>query len=275
MSWCALDVRAAEDDRPSVAAWLVQRTGQAVEEKEDGTLLGVTTDSAAAQVLADLAGAFGPAVSALARRLPDQPWETAWRHGLAPRQIGRLLVAPSWTLPASPASFTIAIDPETAFGTGEHGSTRTALRLLDRWIAPGARVVDFGSGSGILAIAAVKLGAARAIGIDIDPEAEPVALANARRNGVADRTVFLTGAAGELAGLAGPADLMLSNILRTQNEALLPLVRELLAPGGIAIFAGMEKCESGGFRSVLADRRFDLLDEMVDDGWWGVAVRPG
>jgi ribosomal protein L11 methyltransferase len=273
MTWCALDIRTNEVERERVAAWLVRRTGQAVEEREDGVLIGVTTSDAADALLSELRGRFGGGVSAESRSIPAEDWSTTWRRNLGPRRIGRLLVTPSWTLPSAADSLTVVIDPETAFGTGEHGSTRAVLGLLDRRITPGSRVLDLGSGSGILAIAAIKLGAARAVGIDIDPVAEPVATANARRNGVEATTDFLTGDAATLAPLLGPADLVLSNILRSQNQALFPVIRQVLAPDGCAVFGGIESGEAPEFQKSLQSAGFVPVDQGEDEGWWGVAVR--
>lgn len=273
MSWCALDILAVEPARLSIAEWLVRRTGQAVEERADGTLIGVTTAEAAGAILDELHGRFGAQVRALTRSLPPEDWEAAWRRGLGPRRVGRLVITPSWSIPEPVEPYPIVIDPEMAFGTGEHGSTRAALQLLDRLIRPGDRVLDLGSGSGILSIAAVALGAARAVGIDLDPEAEPVAAANALRNGRPEAG-FLTGDAADLAGLLAPADLVLSNILRRENEALLPAIRSALSPDGIAIFSGMEESEAPAFRDAIRRHQFRAIDETVDDGWWGVAVRP-
>jgi ribosomal protein L11 methyltransferase len=133
--------------------------------------------------------------------------------------------------------------------------------------------VDLGSGSGILAIAAVKPGAAHAVGIDNDAEANVVALQNAARNGVGDRVEFLDGDAGDLAPLLGPADVVLSNILRSANTALLPAIVATLGPEGIAIFSGMEVPEAPLFRQALESAGFTVLDERTDTGWWGVAAR--
>jgi ribosomal protein L11 methyltransferase len=165
------------------------------------------------------------------------------------------------------------LDPETAFGSGEHGSTRAALTLLEQLLEPAQRVLDLGSGSGILAIAAVKLGAARAIGIEIDAEANEVANRNAERNGVLGRARFLDGDADVLAPLVGPAEVILSNILRTANTALLPVISKALAPSGVAIFSGMERGEAPEFLQALGKAGFRPIQETVDAGWWGVAAK--
>jgi ribosomal protein L11 methyltransferase len=276
MSWCAVDVVSPADERDVVAAWLVGRTGQAVEERSDGTLVGVVEgERAAGALLRELQAAFGARAAGASRVLPDLDWRLRWRDGLGPRRLGRLTVAPSWTQTESAGGSTVVIDPETAFGTGEHGSTRTALLLLDRHIQPGHRVLDLGSGSGILAIAAAKLGAARATGIDLDPEAEPIARGNAERNGVAERVRFLTGDAAVLAPLLGPVELLLSNILRSLNQHLLPIVRASLAAGGCAVFAGMEQFEREQFLAALEAAGYSVSDEATDELWWGVAARAG
>jgi ribosomal protein L11 methyltransferase len=165
------------------------------------------------------------------------------------------------------------LDPETAFGSGEHGSTRVALILTDQLVRKGNAVLDLGSGSGILAIAAVKLGASRAWGIEIDPEAIAVAERNAARNQVDGRVEFLQSDAAALAPLLGPADLVLSNILRVENARLLPVISKALKPRGIGIFSGMEVAEADEFRQTLEHSGFSIIEEAIDSAWWGVAAR--
>jgi ribosomal protein L11 methyltransferase len=275
MSWWAIDVRPAAEQRDRTAAWLVARTGQAVEERADGTLVTFAPDEASAEALvAQLGREVDPSAETQRRLLDPVDWSTRWRDGLGPRRFGRLTVVPSWVPEAAhPGQHTVVLDPESAFGSGEHGSTRAALILLERLLQPGQRVLDLGSGSGILAIATVKLGAAGAIGIETDPEAIRVGFRNAGRNGVAGKVEFLEGDAGVLAPLVGPAGLILSNILRIANTALLPSIAAALLPGGLAIFSGMEHTEASDFRRALRAANFDLVQEVVDDGWWGVASR--
>ena len=276
MSWWAIDVRTAAERRDLMSAWLVARTGQAVEERDDGTLVTFAPDEAAADALVIQLGHEVDAAAETERhRLEPVDWSTRWRDGLGARRFGRLTVLPSWLLEAaSPDDFTVVLDPESAFGTGEHGSTRAALTLLEPLLRPHDRVLDLGSGSGILAIAAVKLGASRATGIEIDPEANEVAARNAARNHVAGQVELLEGDAGVLAPLLGPVDLLLSNILRTVNTALLPAIRDTLRPGGLAIFSGMEQIEAPEFREAIHRGGFIPVREAVDAGWWAVAAEP-
>ena len=274
MTWWAVEVRVGEQERPRLAAWLVNETGQAVEERDDGWVVSFAEDSSAAEAMrARVARAFPPAAEIALRAIDAVDWSTRWRDGLGPRRVGKVTVVPSWvSYHREPDEAIVVMDPETAFGSGEHGSTRAALRLLSECLVPGQLVLDLGSGSGILAIAAVRLGARRAIGIEVDEEAVPVAVRNAAINGVADRAQFLAGDAGELAPLLGPADLLMSNILRTVNVTLFPAIRSALRPGGIAIFSGMEEAEAGEFRSALTVAEFAIRDEVTDSGWWGVAA---
>jgi ribosomal protein L11 methyltransferase len=193
---------------------------------------------------------------------------------LAARQIGRLTVTPSWIArPPAATNPTVVLDPEMAFGTGEHGSTRAALALMERLLTPGSRVLDLGSGSGILAIAAIKLGARVATGIEVDEEANVVARRNAERNDVTGATHFLDGDAGVLAPLLGPVELVFSNILRTVNETLLPAIHGALTADGLAIFSGMESMEAPLFRPELQEQSFSIVEEVEDSGWWAVAAR--
>jgi ribosomal protein L11 methyltransferase len=215
-----------------------------------------------------------PSAETARRPLDDVDWSVRWREGLGPRHFGRLTVVPSWIPEAiKPDQTTVVLDPETAFGSGEHGSTRAALRLLERRLRPGDRVLDLGSGSGILAIAAIKLGARVAIGIENDAGANEVARRNAERNGVEARVEFLDGDAAALAPLAGPVDLLLSNILRRVNTALLPSIVAALSGDAIAIFSGMEESEAELFLPPLAAAGLAPIDEVRDTGWWAVAAR--
>ena len=277
MSWWALELRAGPGQRDAVAAWLVERTGQGVEERDDGTLVTVAQDADLADTISGEATGRFEGIFVTCHPIDPVDWTVRWRDGLGPRRFGRLVVAPTWSQPVDLAEgeVLVTLDPESAFGSGEHGSTRAALSLLERHLSPGDRVLDLGSGSGILAIAAVRLGAASAVGIEVDETALEIAERNAIRNSVDGRVRFITGDAAHLAPLAGPADLLLSNILRTVNITLLPAIRASLRAGGLAIFAGMEAAERGDFLPELAAAGFNTVDETEDGSWWAVAARTG
>lgn len=270
MSWWALDIRAGVVGQEALAAWLVERTGQAVEEQEDGTIVTFAPDGDAADQLTTAIAWHDRGAKISRRPLEDHDWSVRWREGLAPRHLGRLVIVPSW-IPYTPApgEAVVVIDPETAFGSGEHGSTRGALLLLERHLQPGDMVLDLGSGSGILTIAAARLGAGTAVGIEIDPESVPVAEKNAARNEVLDSTAFVTADAA-IVPLLGPADIVCSNILRLINEGLLPEIRMALRDGGKAIFSGMQAGEAELFRPELIAAGFTIVDEVVDEDWWAV-----
>lgn len=278
MSGCAVEVRPPADRREAVSHWLVTRTGEAIEERDDGALVAFLPSTEELPLLqVDLRERFGPDISVTGRPLDAVNWSERWRDGLGPRRFGRLLVAPSWSRiePVPGVEAVLVLDPEMAFGSGEHGSTRGALTLIETHLVAGMTMLDLGSGSGILAIAAVLLGARVAIGIEVDDEAIPVAARNAERNGVAEQVRFVEGDAAALAPLLGPVDVVVSNILRTVNVTLLPAIHAALHPGGLAIFAGMEVPEAPLFRPSLVGAGFEIVAEVVDDGWWSVAARRG
>ncbi len=274
--WWRTTITARPDQVDAIAAAIVTQTGNGVEEPSPGVVCTTLETRAAVDLLLRHLGEhFDNAVMSVAATEPVD-WSTRWRDGIETRHFGRVILTPSW-LPviSGPDQVVLTIDPESAFGSGEHGSTRGALTLLEQLLHDNDRVLDLGSGSGILAIAAALLGARSAIGIEMHDESIPFADANAARNGVADRVTFLLGDAGELAPLAGPADLICSNILRNVNTQLLPAILDSLAPGGTIIFAGMEYAEADLFRPVLERHRLLTVREIRDANWWSVAVRRG
>ena len=275
MTWLAVKLAVENEMASEAARWLVEQTGQAVHEESSGKIVGVVESSSpVAELQAQASARFGASARVSFEPLPEIDWLIRWQQGLATRRIGRLTLSPSWLVDTVAAGAKVlVIDPETAFGSGEHGSTRAALTLLDRFLQTGSSVVDLGSGSGILTIAAALLGARQAVGIEIDETAEPVAAQNIIHNGVGDRVTLLTGDAALLLPLVAPADLITANILRSANETLLPIIGGSLQSGGVAIFSGMEVPESGPFRETLRQAGMEVLDEVVDEGWWAVAAR--
>lgn len=262
------------EDADAIAARSVVITGEAVHQEGPGLVNVTVTDTAAAEaLLEELRHSFAE-IEATIAAAPTIDWASRWRDGIEIRRLGRLVLAPSWLASDAPErSALVVIDPGMAFGSGEHGSTRAALRLLERHLVPNSRVLDCGSGSGILSIAAIRLGARCATGIELDADAVPVAESNAQQNGVATSVRFIAGDVAELAPLVGPVEIACSNILREPNLELLPAIAAALVPGGIAIFSGMEAAEAGEFGAGLAAAGWESFDDVVDDGWWAVAAR--
>jgi ribosomal protein L11 methyltransferase len=151
----------------------------------------------------------------------DQDWSTSWRAQIRSVAVGRLWVGPPWQLPEAPAEFTpIVIEPKMAFGTGDHPTTRLCLEAIDAYLAehPGAAVLDVGTGTGVLAIAARKLGAGRVVGTDNDPTSVELAQENARVNGA--EGIELSGRS--LEEVQGRFELVVANILANTLVDLAP-----------------------------------------------------
>lgn len=194
-------------------------------------------------------------------------WEAQWRAGLGPRRIGKLWIRPSWC--ASRGGPEIVVDPEQAFGSGEHASTRLSLELLLRALHAGDCVLDVGTGSGILALASLRCGATRAIGLDSDPVACRAAAHNARRNDLPLQIVC-----GTLAALdpAWRCDVLAANLLLSE---LLPWrVRVLEHARRSLIVSGLLTAEVGELLSELGSRGWRVerqLEELQSGDRWAAA----
>lgn len=202
-------------------------------------------------------------------------WAAEWKAGLRPRRVGRrFLLHPPWSVPdAAPGDLTIAVEPGMAFGTGEHATTRGALRHLESVVRPGSHVLDAGTGSGVLAIAAARLGARLVTAVDLDPTAVDVARANASANGVDDVvcTAVRTLDGGFLAD-AGPFDVIVANILSGVLAPLLPALRSGLPPAGVLIVAGILEEEAADFLTAAHAAGFAAASEDLEDGWWSARL---
>lgn len=194
-------------------------------------------------------------------RVDDRDWVRSTQDQFVPARIGeRLWVVPTWHTPPDPAAINLIIDPGLAFGTGTHPTTRLVLRWLERRIAGGESVVDYGCGSGILAIAALKLGAAHACGVDIDPQALLAARHNAMQNRVAARFV----AAETYQG--APAALVVANILANPLVVLAPLLARITAAGGRLALSGILAGQADEVGA--AYRAWFEMNEAEQDGEW-------
>lgn len=209
--------------------------------------------------------------------VPEQDWLALWRAGLGPRRMGRIVVAPTWSdVDAEAGDIVIRIDPQMAFGTGEHASTRGVLRLMQRAVREGDRVIDVGAGSAILAIAAVRLGARSALAVENDPDTIDNAGENIDRNAVEAAVTFQCELVDDafLAGHgAGAFDGILANVLSGVLRPLLPAFHGVLSDGGWAILSGILAEEAVEMRQAAVAAGFAVEAEDTEEQWWSVLLR--
>lgn len=208
-------------------------------------------------------------------RIEDQAWEHTWRDDFAPTRFGeRLWVCPRGERPPAeqPDQVIVALDPGLAFGTGHHATTALCLKWLDGAALTGTRLIDYGCGSGILAIAALKLGAAQALAVDHDPQALEATQANASENGVAGRLRCL--AADEMPPdlPAERADYLVANILAGPLIELAPRLAALVRPGGALALSGLLLDQVGSVNAAYAPW-FDLEPPEIREDWVLLAGR--
>ncbi|MBL0907570.1 50S ribosomal protein L11 methyltransferase [Pectobacterium carotovorum] len=197
-------------------------------------------------------------------QLEDKDWEREWMDNFHPMQFGkRLWICPSWREIPDPNAVNVMLDPGLAFGTGTHPTTALCLQWLDGLDLEGKTIIDFGCGSGILAIAALKLGATRAIGIDIDPQAIQASRDNAQRNGVSERLeLYLP--KDQPADLS--ADVVVANILAGPLRELAPLISDLPKAGGHLGLSGVLATQADGVAEAYADKF--TLDPVAEREEW-------
>lgn len=199
--------------------------------------------------------------------LPDADWASAWKAQYRPLKVGRnLWICPSWLAPPDPTAVNILLDPGLAFGTGDHPTTGLCLEWLAEQELRGRDVIDYGCGSGILAIAALKLGARAAHAVDIDPQALRVSRENAERNAVATR---LTITPPETLPREHQADIVIANILAQPLIDLAPRLRDLVRPAGRLLLTGLLLEQANDVRSAY-DAAFAF--ERRERGEWVLFV---
>lgn len=197
--------------------------------------------------------------------IAEQDWERSWMDDFKPMRFGqRLWVVPSWHQAPEPDAVNILLDPGLAFGTGTHPTTSLCLEWLDGQQLNGCEVLDFGCGSGILAIAALLLGAQQATGTDIDPQALQASAENAKRNGINEGNLQLLLAAEMPKNIQ--FDVVLANILAAPLIELAPLLTKYTRPGGHIALSGILQEQAEQVRSAYADN-FTLQPIVTQDGW--------
>ena len=200
------------------------------------------------------------------RLLAEQDWVRATQAQFTPIRIAdKLWVVPSWCAPPDPDALNLTLDPGLAFGTGSHPTTRLCLAWLAQNLRRGERVLDYGCGSGILAIAAARLGAAEVVGVDVDPQAIIASRANARANGVV--AAFATPAA---APPAAPFDVLVANILANPLVVLAPALAARVRSGGRIVLSGILAPQAAAVAAAYAPW-FTISVQDGDDGWVALA----
>ena len=271
-----LEVSVAADEAEELSYLLLDAGALAIEERDSGTM---TRASSGLVVL--VAGFEDAAARLTARELIsieafsgidivevddiDEDWQTRWREFFQPVVLDKLLVITPWMSPPRNDRMTIVIDPGQAFGTGGHATTKLILLLLERLSEQGAlpeRILDVGTGSGILAFAAHRLGATDILGVDIDPASQVAFEENAVRNRIADRVACRVGSAGDV---EGEWPLVLANI---QIDAFRQVAQEIaarVAPTGSLLVSGLLTDQVAECLSLFPG--FDLAQRR-DDGEW-------
>jgi ribosomal protein L11 methyltransferase len=226
-------------------------------------------------------GAFGlrPIGELQTRIVHEADWASAWKAHFPVIRVGRrVVIRPTWRRHRrQPGDVVVALDPGMAFGTGLHPTTRLCLAALegiaDEGAVDDARVLDVGCGSGILAIAALRLGAASAVGVDTDPIAIEATTANGRRNRVAQR---LRARTGSLPSREPPFDVVLANLIAGVLVPLAPGLREELRPGGRLVASGIFIDREGDVRAALEDAGLRFAARLAEGDWVAqVYRRPG
>lgn len=230
------------------------------------------------QELSDLV-AFFPGMRAWQQQesfVDEEDWANAWRAHFHPLRFGRrLVVAPTWEpFDPQPGEVVLHLDPGMAFGTGAHASTALCLRAIEALVPEGGHVLDVGTGSGILGVAAVLLGAAQVTALDVDPLAVRIARQNAEINGVADRIQVHHGELAELLaqGLE-PVPLALANLTRDQLVPLAPFLARALAPGGTVVASGIVAGGRGAVEAAFTAAGLRPVRTMREEDWFAIWAR--
>lgn len=215
------------------------------------------------------------------RTVRDEDWENNWKAYYKPIEVGKLLVVPEWETAPETDKIILRLDPGLIFGTGAHPTTKLCLDVLSETDLEGREILDLGCGSGILAIAAVLLGAKNAVGVDIDEKAPAVVMDNAALNGVgADRLTAIWGdvlSSDTLVRDLGERQfpIVVANIVADVIIALSPRVRNIIAEGGTFISSGIIEGRQSEVEKALKDNGFEVISHLERDGWHSFVCRKG
>jgi ribosomal protein L11 methyltransferase len=273
----ALSVDLADPDAQTTAEHpLYGEPGEAADPRWPVCMLTALFDGAAdvpAAVAAAAAAVGRPVPPGRLAEVPDADWVRLTQAQFAPIPVADgLWIVPSWCEPIDPAALNLVVDPGLAFGTGSHPTTRLCLQWLASGLRAGESVLDYGCGSGILAVAAARLGAGTVVGTDIDPQAIAASVANAAANAANARFLL----PGDLAaGAFDPFDVVVANILTNPLRLLAPALAARVRPGGRIVLSGILEPQAADVIAVYRDW-FKIGVWRADDGWVALeGVRTG
>ncbi len=282
MDWLEITVVAAFEDAEAVADLLRAHSGAGIAIEGDGSRslslkAYLPRDSRLSTRRRSLRQALfaldvsQPLAVRRARTVREEDWANAWKEHFRVQRVGRIVIRPPWRRHRARAGeLVITLDPGMAFGTGQHPTTRICLLALQERLRPGDRVLDLGTGSGILSIAAVLLGASEVVALDIDPLAVDIAKTNIEANGVADRISVAMGSVGSawpFAGADSPFDCVVANIVSATIVELAGGLVGALRDGGTGIAAGISKERVDDCRWALSEAGARVVSTMAEGDW--------
>ena len=259
------------DDRDAALAALFAAGAQGVHEDGPALVTHFPPETDVERVATAVRDADRGAVVTIGQGT-DTDWSEAWKALLCTQSVAALRIAPPWLAHDLDAANTVVVDPGMAFGTGDHPTTRSVARLMQRFPLADARVADLGAGSAVLAIAAAKLGARTVTAVELDPDAIGNAIENVDRNGVAHIVHVVEGDAILLLPLLAPVDVILANIVSSVHAELLPVMAGALSDGGHAVLSGILREERQMVAEWLAGGGWSIVDEDVEDIWWSATI---
>jgi ribosomal protein L11 methyltransferase len=223
--------------------------------------------------LAGIIGAAGISAHAEIHFIGEENWNLRWEESILPVEAGtRFVIKPSWQpYPNPDGRVVLEIDPKMSFGTGHHETTRLCLGLLEQHLRRGDRVLDVGTGTGVLAIGAMKLGAVSAVGIDIDEWSIENALENVKANGADEKVRVFQVSVEDFKG--GPFDFILGNLTLNMITGCLPRLYELSAQHATVVLSGFLQSDLPAIQKNVLRNRFEPVGELVENGWAAVAAR--
>ena len=267
--WIAIHVRSISD-RSAVIQVLFAFGAEGVQELESEVVTHMRSPDL--EALSGAVRTADPGAHVFSQPTPDVDWTVEWRRHLKARRVGTLVVTPPWSADDYTHEERLVIEPGMAFGTGDHETTRGVLRLLPQVLRRGDLVADLGSGSGVLAIAAARLGARHVYGIENDPDATGNAEMNVRLNEAAGAVTIMEGDAFMLLPLVAPVHVVLANIVTPVLIELLPLIAAAVGQEGRAILSGILVEESRRMRSAVAAGGWTVTAVEEEGLWWSAAI---